>query len=169
MLYDQKRKVLLARDGQPVKPRAVATVRRYQRRSISALTIGEQQFCALMSAFCAKTKVRYVKQPIEYITDGISFRLDFLFRDYRVAVEIDGDSHRGETAREKDEWRTRLVGYRMLRFTNFDVAERYLWVRAEVVQALLDSPIGYKRYIIPYAATMRDHSDYDRQCDLGSC
>ena len=168
MLYDSKRRVLLARDGSPVKKRAVDTVRRYQRQSLESLTPGEQEFCRLMSGVCAKTKARYVKQPVEYITEGISFRLDFLFRDYRVAVEIDGDSHLGAAAREKDDWRTRLIGYTVLRFTNFDVTERYLWVRAQVVQALLDAPEGYKRLLMEYAVTMRGHPDYARQRDLGA-
>lgn len=166
MLYDHKRKILLGRDRQPIKPNAVKTVQRYQRQSLNSLTIGEQGFCKLISPVCAKTGVRYVKQPIEYITGGISFRLDFLFRDYHVAIEIDGHSHSGDDAKERDAWRTQLVGYTVLRFTNHDVAERYLWVRAEVVQALLDSPIGHKDKLGAFAATMHDHADFERQRDL---
>lgn len=167
MLYSQTKKCTLGLDGEPVAPRAIQILRCYQRRALRALTKGEKDFCKLISPVCAKARVRYAKQALVYVTAGISYRLDFLFQDYRIAIEIDGDSHLGELAEAKDEWRDRILadklGVRTIRFTNHDVAGRYLWVRSETVLALLSAQTGFKKHLREYAATMRDHPDYERQ------
>ena len=150
MLY--KNGMLLGLDGEPVKPQAVTTVRRYQKKALEKLTEGERDFCKLIGPVCKHGRVRYVKQVVVYVTAGISFRLDFLFRDYRVAIEIDGENHRAPNQRELDEWRTKVLvetmKLKVLRFTNEEVAHQYLEVREAVVKALLESPVGYKRYLL---------------------
>lgn len=154
MLYDQNTKTVRGLDGEPIRPRAIKTVQRYQKESLRKLTPSEQAFCRLIAPVCAKTKIRYVKQPIMYVTAGLSFRLEFLFRKYGLAVEIDGPEHRRPEQKEQDEWRDRILldarGIRTLRLSNDDVQERYLECRAKVVEALIASPKGYKRYLLAY-------------------
>jgi very-short-patch-repair endonuclease len=172
MLYNQKTKQLEDALGEVISPRAVATVRRYQREAMRQ-TAGEIAFCKLISPVVAKCRgLRYVKQRIIYITNGLSFRLDFLFPKFKLAVEIDGSTHASADAKAKDAWRDRVIeeslSIRTIRFTNFDVTHRYLWVRREVVDHLLASPTGFKRELVKHGAALWAHPDLKRQEELTS-
>jgi hypothetical protein len=147
-----KNKQILDLMEQPIKLNALKTVRMYQEKALRAPTAGELAFMRLMSPLYKYTKITYVKQPIFYITEGISFRSDFIFRKYKLLVEIDGSSH--NTTKEEDEWRDRvlyeLAKMKTLRFTNEDVVKDWKDVRAKVLRALASSPFGYKQHLFHY-------------------
>ena|SRR3990167_943702 len=149
-------------DGEEIRKNALSTVLRYQKIALNSLTKGEQGFCKLIGPVCKHARVRYVKQRIEYVTQGVSFRVDFLFKEYHIVVEIDGNNHLSEKALAVDAWRSRLLkelaDLTVIRFTNRDVAEKYLWVREQVVDALIASPYGTKRHLLSYRrnATLRN-------------
>jgi very-short-patch-repair endonuclease len=73
------------------------------------------------------------------LEDGTPARIDFLWREQRLAVETDGHAfHRTRQSRERDARRDqllRLAGYEPVRFTGRQVAEDGEWV-AETVLAL---------------------------------
>ena len=155
----------LALDGSEMKAQALSTVRRYQRRAIGKPTVAELAFMKLISPVCAKTGVRYVKQAIFYVTGGISFRADFVFRDHRLIVEIDGASHSRQM--EEDAWRDRVllevVGMYTLRLTNEDVTTRYLVARMRVLNALLARPSGRRAELEAYREAFAGDAGYLRQ------
>lgn len=150
MLY--KDGALLDLQGNSVPRGAVRMVRAFQRRSRAEPTAGELAFARLAGPLWKRARVRYTKEVVFYVAPGISFRSDFVFRDHRIIVEIDGGSHRGKE--QVDAWRDdlllRLKGYRTLRFSNEDCLERYCWVRLQVVTALAESPHGFKNLIQRY-------------------
>lgn len=155
----------LALDGSPIKPNALRAVRNYQKGAIKNLTEAEQAFVRAVSPLYPRTKVTYVKQVIFYVTDGVSFRADFVFRKYHLIVELDGASH--STTGEKDAWRDRVLletrGYKTLRLPNELVLRKPLTTRVRVLQALSESPHGFKRLVRPYLAEMLMHPGYLRE------
>jgi very-short-patch-repair endonuclease len=73
------------------------------------------------------------------LPDGTPAKIDFLWREQRLAVETDGHPfHRTRQSRERDARRDqllRLAGYEPVRFTGRQVAEDRQWV-ADTVLAL---------------------------------
>jgi BirA family biotin operon repressor/biotin-[acetyl-CoA-carboxylase] ligase len=62
---------------------------------------------------------------------------DFLCREHRLVIELDGFSH--ETRTEYDATRSRFIGgegYRVLRFTNEELYEHLASVLTSIQQAL---------------------------------
>jgi very-short-patch-repair endonuclease len=82
-----------------------------------------------------------VKFRRQYSVDA--FVVDFYAPVYKLAIEVDGDSHYEDGAREYDCERTaHLEGYgiRVLRFTNADVFENLDGVVAAIAAALVTTP-----------------------------
>jgi very-short-patch-repair endonuclease len=159
MLY--KDGTLLDLQGQPIKPAAVRAVRGFQRRAIKKLTPAESAFCRLIGPVVQHGRLRYVKQVVYYVAPGISFRSDFVFKDYLLIVEIDGPEHAAKKS-DADAWRDRLLmefrGMRTLRVTNRECLEEYLLVREKVIDALLASPRGWKKGLLEYRNRKRIES-----------
>lgn len=153
MRYDQKQRRDLGMDGLPVKPAALRTVRSYQRQAIKARTKAELAFEAAVHRMVTTCRIHFVPQVIFYVTEGISFRADYVFRKYKLTIEIDGPSHHGR--RERDAWRDRLIeegaGYRTIRFTNEQVMNRPHEVELAVLDALMASPHGFKKLLHAYS------------------
>lgn len=66
----------------------------------------------------------YTRQKHFLVTPEIVFFGDFYFKNMKLLVEIDGDSHTGKQAKDKDEWRSKLITawkVRTIRFTNDEV------------------------------------------------
>lgn len=66
-------------------------------------------------------------------------RVDLMWRAERVAVEVDGDEHRGALHYERDrrrDVRLQLAGYAVLRFTNRQVAQELAVVLRQLEQLL---------------------------------
>ena len=80
--------------------------------------------------------------------DGLKFRRqqrlgpffgDFVCRSVRLVVEVDGETHSGAEAQQKDAARTAFLkreGYRVIRFTNGDVMKDPEGVAAAIRQVL---------------------------------
>lgn len=150
MLY--KDGTLLDLQGNPIKSKAVKTVRHYQYDALENLTAGEAAFCRLAGSLRPRAGVRYVKQAIFYVAPGISFRCDFVYRQFRLIVEIDGHSHRGRE--EKDAWRDdvllRLAGYSTFRLKDEDCLERWALTRVRLIDRLLACERGRKKELQAY-------------------
>ncbi|WP_077228684.1 endonuclease domain-containing protein [Sphingomonas hengshuiensis] len=68
---------------------------------------------------------------------------DFVCQAARLVVEADGETHAGEEARQSDARRTAYLereGYRVLRFSNADIATNLEGVAAVIRAALAPSP-----------------------------
>jgi hypothetical protein len=158
-------KQLLDLMGQPIKLNALRTVKMYQKRSLRAPTKSELAFMRLMGPLYKATKITYIKQPIWYITEGISFRSDFVFRKFKLIVEIDGYSH--SKTKEVDIWRDRvlneLANMTTIRFTNEEVTNRFMLVRMKVLNNLINSQYGdssYKKRLFNFMKDQQYHPVY---------
>jgi very-short-patch-repair endonuclease len=67
------------------------------------------------------------------------FEVDFVWRDVRVVVEVDGYAfHRSPSAFERDRERDAILttnGWRVLRFTHAQITGRPAWVAAVALRA----------------------------------
>jgi len=71
----------------------------------------------------------YRQRPIE------NFIVDFYIPEYKLVIEIDGDSHYEDGAQEHDEERTDVLEWlwlEVLRFTNKEVMNEFDWVCDEI-------------------------------------
>lgn len=117
--------------GEPPAQRMMQWVNQTQKKLLAAFPKGEQAFCRIFHKMKSRlpkrweSRLRYTRQKTFLVAPEIVFFGDFYFRNARLLVEIDGNSHAGETARVKDEWRTKLVQLfrhtTVLRFTNDQV------------------------------------------------
>ena len=67
---------------------------------------------------------------------------DFVARSHKLVIEVDGDTHGGEEARDgrRTLW-LEQQGYRVIRSTNLDVAENMEGVLESIVAALGTAPL----------------------------
>ena len=68
---------------------------------------------------------------------------DFYCSPYRLVIELDGDSHYSDRARQYDERRTgrlETLGIRVVRFTNTEVMQNFEGVCAEIRRILGSRP-----------------------------
>jgi len=86
------------------------------------------------------------RQRVIVVTSGRVYRVDVLYEQFRVIVELDGEQHRaGADARQADRLRDaelQAMGFLVLRFTWADVTERPEWVAATVRSALGSREFG---------------------------
>jgi leucyl-tRNA synthetase len=67
--------------------------------------------------------------------------VDFCCRQYKLAVEVDGEAHDGKAAEDEDRTRDlRERGYEVVRFANEDVMDRPAEVVAAILKALESRP-----------------------------
>ena len=67
-----------------------------------------------------------------------AFKVDVLVSP-NIIVEIDGDSHKRTRRTEKDAWKDRLLrddGFRIFRFTDYEVNHSLEWCVNQVLEAL---------------------------------
>ena len=72
-----------------------------------------------------------------------AYVIDFYCPGLKLAIEIDGDSHFQEDARDKDEYRQAFIeafGIRFVRFTNQEVFENLEGVLARICQVMQECP-----------------------------
>jgi very-short-patch-repair endonuclease len=70
--------------------------------------------------------------------------VDFVTRSRRLIIEVDGDTHGGDEAQERDAQRTARLekqGYRVIRFSNADVMRNEEAVLAAISDALAAAPL----------------------------
>ncbi len=69
------------------------------------------------------------------------FVVDFCCRRARLVVELDGSQHYTEREKSYDKERTDIIesqGYKIIRFSNYDVEKNFDGVCAEIEKALSD-------------------------------
>jgi very-short-patch-repair endonuclease len=72
-----------------------------------------------------------------------SYIVDFYCPKLKIIVEIDGDSHYGDTAEARDAQRTRYfegLGLKVIRFTNLDMMENIEGVVGKI-KSVVDNPL----------------------------
>lgn len=116
--------------GETLAPRKVAWATKNRDRLKRQFTPGEQAFCRIIDKMKSRLDSRAVKylwyhrEKPWHINSEIVFYGDFYFKAFKLLVEIDGDSHSGPAAKERDRWREQLIAVHRietLRFTNEDV------------------------------------------------
>jgi very-short-patch-repair endonuclease len=77
------------------------------------------------------------------------FIVDFYCTEFKLAIEIDGDSHFNEEAIKKDNSRTAYLekeGIEVIRFTNTDVYKNIEWV-IEEIKIFMENKISNEKHI----------------------
>lgn len=105
----------ISKSGEAVSGKFLAWVAATKKSLAKSFPKAEQQFCRIvdglksrMSPGAAK-RLHYTRQKHFIVADKVVFFGDFYFRNLRLLVEIDGASHAGPVAAEKDRWRTSLI------------------------------------------------------------
>lgn len=106
---------LRTKSNEPGSQKMLAWIATNQKRLRKAFPPGERAFCRIIDKLKSKLgdqwKLRlcYNRQKHFWVTPEIVFFGDFYFSNLRLLIEIDGASHAGRAAKEKDEWRTKLI------------------------------------------------------------
>ncbi|MEO5648917.1 MAG: DUF559 domain-containing protein, partial [Ginsengibacter sp.] len=82
----------------------------------------------------------------QHVIDG--FIIDFAFLNEKLLIEVDGDYHNDPEQKEYDNSRTEYLqqsGYRILRFTNDEVRNRFQKVSETIKRELAASPLSARR------------------------
>jgi len=120
----------VTRSGETLSSRQVVGLLRKRSNLTKAFPAAEQAFCKIVEGIkrdmAPETRglIKYQRQKLISVTAEFSFFADFYFRAFKTVVEIDGSSHRGRLAIEKDAIRTKLIqgnGTRICRFWNEEV------------------------------------------------
>lgn len=103
----------------------------YQRSMRRSPTKAERQFkFEVMNVLKERYSINYVSQKIIWEVvgrkDSKAYIIDFYLPDIKMAIEIDGSSHKGKQAQTYDAIRDSLCakrGIRVIRFTNEEVKD----------------------------------------------
>lgn len=117
--------------GEPPTERMCRWIAETQKKLLKAFPKGERAFCRIIDLMKSKLprrwmgRLHYTRQKVFMVASEVVFFGDFYFKNVRLLVEIDGATHLGDEAREKDAWRASLVSLfrrtTVLRFTNDQV------------------------------------------------
>jgi len=69
----------------------------------------------------------------------LNYIADFMCKELKLIIEVDGSVHDSEEAQAKDAIRQQNLedaGFKVIRFTNEDVLKNIDWVRKEILQTL---------------------------------
>ncbi len=106
---------LRAKSGEPVSQKFLDWIQSTQKKLLRAFPPGERAFCRILDKMRSRMPRRchrrlfYTRQKYFMVADGIVFFGDFYFCNARLLVEIDGASHSGPSAAERDRWREELI------------------------------------------------------------
>lgn len=147
MAWNEEQK---ARSGEFVGSKKLAWRLSNQKRLKSAFPKAEQRFCKVIDKLCShlngscKSLLRYQRQKLFSIDSEICFYVDFYFKAWKLAVEIDGDSHSSADAKEKDRWREAMIssnGILFLRFHNNRIETDDWWnIEDDFLRAVFSTP-----------------------------
>jgi very-short-patch-repair endonuclease len=156
----------ISRSGEAVPARKMAWRLANQKRLKSAFPKAEQRFCRVVDTLRfhlpekVKSLIWYKRQKLFSINSEICFFVDFYFKTWNLCVEIDGDSHSGELAKEMDAWREKLIsvnGLRFLRLHNNFVDTADWWeIEDKFLDCIFNSPRhgGMKRKLADAIANL---------------
>jgi very-short-patch-repair endonuclease len=160
---------LITKSGEPGSERMLEWIHKNQRRLLKAFPKGERAFSRVFHKWQSRmpsqwrTRFRYTRQKYFWVTQEIVFFGDFFFSNMKLLVEIDGASHDGAVAKEKDAWRERLItswNTHTVRFTNdLLLTGDFREVEQQIVDGfckVLPSSMN-RRLLRDYDVAKRDH------------
>lgn len=113
--------------GESVDGKRLSRVSGIRKVLVRRRTKHEKMYADAMSVIChPKSVLWFTEQKVIHVHREQAFVLDFYFKAFKLAVEIDGSHHSGSVKSEEDAWRTRILnehGIGVLRFTNAEVEE----------------------------------------------
>ena len=145
--------------GEEIPRKQQSTIVHYAKKMKSRPTAGEAAFYRIADRInrrsktfgSGKVEIRFAKQREFFIAQGFSFIVDCYFKKFKLGVEIDGKSHSSFEAKERDEWRSRLLlegdGVRIIRFTNDQVINEPALVSRLTVEEMLKVDNFYSRHL----------------------
>ena len=111
--------------GEPVNGLRLSRVQNAQHRLKNNQTPQEIKFYQELLKYCDHRSMFWVTiQKTVYVHAEQAFILDFYFKAFKLAVELDGRHHANGIKFVEDEWRTRILnehGIQVLRFQNDEV------------------------------------------------
>lgn len=112
-----------------------------QKRLLKAQTNAEKYFGKWFSGLAGKGKsvFRFTKQKPFHVTPEFLFYIDFYFKRFKLAVELDGAHHLTTMGKAQDEVRTKLLsakGIRVIRFQNDTVLADITPISHSVLRAM---------------------------------
>lgn len=168
---------LLAKSGEQITPKFLAWVSATKDKLLKAFPPSERAFCRTIDKMKSRlpqhrTRLHYTRQKWFIVADSVVFFGDFYFGNIKLLVEIDGREHTGPAAREKDEWRSKLIsawGVAVVRTTNeqtteTDFRDMEMWFISHAVAAC-SRGIG-QQLLRDYDAMRRAHSHIYANPDL---
>lgn len=105
----------ISKSGEVISEKFIKWIASTKKKLIKSFPKAERLFCRIVDKMTARLRkkwrrgLHYTRQKYFIVSDGIVFFGDFYFRNFKLLVEIDGASHRGDDAKEKDAWRTKLI------------------------------------------------------------
>jgi len=155
---------LLAKTGEPITQAFSDWIAQTQRKLLKAFPPAERAFCRIVDKMrsrlprCCASPLQYTRQKYFKVAPSVVFFGDFYFRNARLLVEIDGPSHSGGMAKEKDRWRSELItAWKVTtsRLTNDavlngDFRDIERWLVSEILQ------------VRPVASTAKLKREYER-------
>lgn len=141
-------------------------IARYSQKMRRKPTPAEQALYAICDKIHRRTNGRalYVKQRPFLMAQHVSFIADAYFKKFRLCVEADGNSHTGEAARERDDWRDRLFsefGIVTLRLSNAEILNDGRAVMEKIVRALAGAPKATPSFSKYIGRCTREYGGYD--------
>lgn len=127
-------------DGSQLGDNASHRIDRCQAGHRATDTVAQAAFERIARGVCDSHAIKLSRQQVVVISEEVFFVLDFWLPEARVAVEVDGREHGRPTARQKDEWRDKLLldskGIRTLRVSNTDATTQPAAAAASLVAFL---------------------------------
>ncbi len=106
---------MVARSGEEISQAFRQWIDQTKRKLLRAFPQGERDFARIVDKMVSRLPKRwqrrlwYTRQKYFVVADQVVFFGDFCFQNLNLLVEIDGTSHSGEVAQEKDQWREKLI------------------------------------------------------------
>lgn len=150
-----------SRSGEIIPASKMAWRLMNRERLKSAFPKAERKFCRVVDTLRFHLKgqslslLRYQRQKLFSINSEICFYVDFYFKPWKLAVEIDGDSHSGKEAIQMDTWRELMLstnGMRFLRLHNNFVETADWW---EIEDKLMDSIMNVQGHALMKATLIK--------------
>lgn len=114
--------------GEAIPARRMEWAQMNQKRLLKVQTKAERYFGKSMSGVVrdGRSILRFIKQKPFHVTPEFLFYVDFYFKRFKLAVEVDGATHRSPMGLAQDQVRTTLLSahrIRVLRFPNEEVLD----------------------------------------------
>jgi very-short-patch-repair endonuclease len=164
MPYDHKKKKLIGyANSEVISRRYEMQVSNNRQGLVSQQTEAERLYeTHVAHVLKSEYGIRYVTQKIFHASDLVAFITDFYFKNFHLAVELDGPDHVRVKERVRDSWRDDLLltyaKVRVIRFTNEAITQNPTAVFDQTVKAMLAQENATPSY---YKYLKRAYHPYD--------